>query len=119
MSYALDPTQFEAATWNGGPLLVDAGPGTGKTRTLVHRIGHLLQQGASPASILALTFSNKAAEEMRERIAANPQAAIEMWAGTFHAFGLELVSKWHTRIGRSINMHFDQTGRPCTTRSEF
>lgn len=111
--YALDPSQYEAATWNGGPLLVDAGPGTGKTRTLVHRIGHLLEQGASPASILALTFSNKAAEEMRERLSAsNAQAAIEMWAGTFHAFGLELLSKYPDRIGRSMAMRIlDETGQ--------
>lgn len=111
--YALDPSQHEAALWNGGPLLVDAGPGTGKTRTLVHRIAHLLEQGASPASILALTFSNKAAEEMRERLSAsNAQAAIEMWAGTFHAFGLELLSKYPDRIGRSMAMRIlDETGQ--------
>jgi superfamily I DNA/RNA helicase len=110
--YELDPSQREAAMWTGGPLLVDAGPGTGKTRTLVYRIGHLLETGAPAASILALTFSNKAAEEMRERLSAsNPQAAIEMWAGTFHAFGLELVSKWYDRLGRTINVRIlDETG---------
>jgi superfamily I DNA/RNA helicase len=76
----LDDSQTIAATWNGGPLLVDAGPGTGKTRTLVHRIRHLLRNGTLPASILALTFSNKAAEEMRERLSAmDSDAAIEMW----------------------------------------
>jgi superfamily I DNA/RNA helicase len=111
--YTLDPSQLEAATWNGGPLLVDAGPGTGKTRTLVHRIDHLLAQGVPAASILALTFSNKAAEEMRERLSAsNPQAAIEIWTGTFHAFGQELLNKWHERIGRTINVRtLDETGQ--------
>lgn len=110
--HALDPSQLEAATWNNGPLLVDAGPGTGKTRTLVHRIQHLLDNGASPASILALTFSNKAAEEMRERLSiSNANAAIEMWVGTFHAFGLELLTKFHQRIGRTLNVRIlDQTG---------
>jgi DNA helicase-2/ATP-dependent DNA helicase PcrA len=93
-------------------LLVDAGPGTGKTRTLVHRIQHLLDNGASPASILALTFSNKAAEEMRERLSAsNGDAAIEMWVGTFHAFGLELITKYHQRIGRTMNVRIlDEAG---------
>lgn len=111
-SYTLDPGQIEAATWNSGPLLVDAGPGTGKTRTLVHRIQHLLDNGASPASILALTFSNKVAEEMRERLSAsNADAAIEMWVGTFHAFGLELITKYHQRIGRTMNVRIlDEAG---------
>jgi superfamily I DNA/RNA helicase len=98
----LDESQRVAATWDDGPLLVDAGPGTGKTRTLVRRIAHLLGQGVPPASILALTFSNKAANEMRERLSAlNPDAAIEMWVGTFHAFGLELVRKWPSGLGRT------------------
>src|SRR5579871_1006775 len=61
----LDESQALAATWDKGPLLIDAGPGTGKTRTLVARIKHLLASGSSPGTILALTFSNKAAEEMR------------------------------------------------------
>ena len=111
-AYQLDDSQLKAATWDQGPLLVDAGPGTGKTRTLVYRIQHLLAKGISPASILALTFSNKAAEEMRERLsAANADAAIEMWVGTFHAFGLELVSKYHDRVGRSMRLRIlDETG---------
>ena len=102
VAVALDPSQQTAATWNKGPLLVDAGPGTGKTRTLVHRIKHCLENGSSPASILALTFSNKAAEEMGERLAAmDADAAVQMWVGTFHAFGLEVITKWPSSIGRS------------------
>jgi hypothetical protein len=98
----LDDSQKIAATWTKGPLLVDAGPGTGKTRTLVRRIKHLLDNGTLSGTILALTFSNKAAEEMRERLSRmNPDAAIEMWIGTFHAFGLELITKWPTAIGRT------------------
>lgn len=105
VDHELDESQRIAATWNDGPLLVDAGPGTGKTKTLVQRVAHLLDQGVPPASILALTFSNKAAEEMRERIAAlNPDAAIEMWAGTFHKFGLELVTKWPSSVGRTTKV---------------
>ncbi len=108
----LDDSQKTAATWNNGPLLVDAGPGTGKTRTLVHRIKHLLDNGAIPGSIMALTFSRKAAEEMRERLSVmDAQAAIEMWVGTFHAFGLEILTKWPTRVGRTSNVRIlDQTG---------
>jgi DNA helicase-2/ATP-dependent DNA helicase PcrA len=108
----LDDSQKTAATWNKGPLLVDAGPGTGKTRTLVHRIKHLLEHGAEAGSILALTFSKKAAEEMRERLSAmDAQAAIEMWVGTFHAFGMEILTKWPARVGRTSNVRIlDQTG---------
>lgn len=101
----LDKSQERAATWTGGPLLVDAGPGTGKTRTLVHRVKHHLDTGSSPASILALTFSNKAAEEMRERISKmNSAAAVEMWISTFHSFGWEIVKRWPAEIGRSAKV---------------
>jgi DNA helicase-2/ATP-dependent DNA helicase PcrA len=94
VTHDLDHSQKAAVSWEEGPLLVDAGPGTGKTRTLVRRIKHLLDQGSASSWFLALTFSNKAAEEMRERLSAmNADAAIEMWVGTFHAFGLELVTK--------------------------
>ncbi len=102
VAVALDSSQQTAATWNQGPLLVDAGPGTGKTRTLVHRVKYCLKNGASPASILALTFSNKAAEEMGERLATmDADAAVQMWVGTFHSFGLEIITKWPSAIGRS------------------
>ena len=100
--HELDDSQITAVTWDKGPLLVDAGPGTGKTRTLVGRIKHFLGAGVRPSSFLALTFSNKAAEEMRERLSVmNPEAAIEMWIGTFHAFGLELITKWPSLVGRT------------------
>jgi DNA helicase II / ATP-dependent DNA helicase PcrA len=108
----LDPSQQAAVMWSEGALLVDAGPGTGKTRTLVRRIKRLLDEAARPGDFLALTFSNKAAEEMRERLSAmNPDAAIEMWVGTFHAFGLELVTKWPSSVGRTSKVRvLDQTG---------
>ncbi len=96
----LDPTQRAAAEHHGSPLLLEAGPGTGKTRTLVARIVHLLEEGADPASILALTFSNKAAREITERVAESlPREAPLIWAGTFHAFGLELLRKHHDLVG--------------------
>lgn len=108
--YELDDSQKIAAIWSDGPLLVDAGPGTGKTRTLVHRISHILEKDLG-SSILALTFSNKAAEEMRERLAkSHPDDAIAMWVGTFHAFGLELITRWPSRIDRTEKVKiFDQT----------
>ncbi|MCY4497244.1 MAG: ATP-dependent helicase [Rhodospirillaceae bacterium] len=92
----LDDSQREAAEHEGSPLLVEAGPGTGKTRTLIARTEFLLTKKGVPApSILALTFSNKAAREIRERVAATmPGAAAELWAGTFHAFGLEILRKF-------------------------
>jgi ATP-dependent DNA helicase UvrD/PcrA len=112
VTHELDDSQKIAVAWDKGPLLVDAGPGTGKTRTLVRRIKHLLDSGSYSSEFLALTFSNKAAEEMRERLSAmNADAAIEMWVGTFHAFGLELVRKWPSSVGRTGNVKvLDQTG---------
>lgn len=96
----LDKDQKLAAEWQRGPLLVEAGPGTGKTSTLVGRIEFLLKEAVSPQSILALTFSNKAAEEMRSRVALSaPSAAPLIWMGTFHAFGLELLRKYGARLG--------------------
>ena len=108
----LDHSQKTAATWSAGALLVDAGPGTGKTRTLVHRIKHCLASGIAPANILALTFSNKAAEEMHERLSAmDPKASLEMWVGTFHSFGLELITRWPSAIGRSPHVKIvDEAG---------
>jgi DNA helicase-2/ATP-dependent DNA helicase PcrA len=96
----LDPSQAEAAHAEHGPLLLEAGPGTGKTRTLVGRIVFLLQRGVPPAEILALTFSNRAAEEMRNRVArVEPDAAPRIWMGTFHAFGLEILRKYGSYLG--------------------
>ena len=96
----LDPSQEEAAQADRGPLLLEAGPGTGKTRTLIGRIVFLLNQNAAPSAILALTFSNRAAEEMRSRVAeADPESAPQIRIGTFHAFGLELLRKYGTRLG--------------------
>lgn len=96
----LDPSQERAALAERGPLLVDAGPGTGKTRTLTARVEHLLASGCAATSILALTFSNRAAEEMRQRVARSASAvAPDIWTGTFHAFGLELLRKYGQHIG--------------------
>lgn len=97
----LDPSQSKAANFSKGPVLVKAGPGTGKTSTLVGRVIHLIKEKkVDPASILVLTFSNKAAEEMRERVMKElPTEAPHIWMGTFHSFGLELMRKFGSYLG--------------------
>ncbi len=93
-----DQTQIVASQTEICPTLLEAAPGTGKTRTLVERICYLLQEkSVAPESILALTFSNKAAEEMRERIAVavDKETATRIYMTTFHAFGLNLLRKYH------------------------
>ncbi|HRH43038.1 MAG TPA: ATP-dependent helicase [Pyrinomonadaceae bacterium] len=90
--FPLNPSQKRAAETAKCPTLVYAGPGTGKTQTLTERLWHLINQGIEPKRILALTFSNKAAEEMRERIARFDEAvAAQIQVMTFHAYGLELL----------------------------
>lgn len=85
------------------PVLIDAGPGTGKTRTLTARIVHLINdREILPDNILALTYSNKAAEEMYSRVnEATTYNASKIWMGTFHRFCLELIRKYHYLIGVS------------------
>lgn len=96
----LDESQRRAAETVNCPMLVAAGPGTGKTQTLTSRIRYLLQMGVEPKRILALTFSNRAAEEMRERIARiNEQAAAQMNVMTFHAFGLDILRRYYVEAG--------------------
>jgi DNA helicase-2/ATP-dependent DNA helicase PcrA len=88
----LNESQKRAAKTEKCPTLVYAGPGTGKTQTLTERIAHLIKQGIEPKRILALTFSNKAAEEMRERIGKiSSEAASQMQVMTFHAYGLDIL----------------------------
>jgi superfamily I DNA/RNA helicase/Zn-dependent peptidase ImmA (M78 family) len=97
-----DPSQIEAAEHRGAPFQLQAGPGTGKTRTLVNRVKSLLAEGVDPSAILVLTFSNRAAGELAERLAiAEPEAAPKIWIGTFHAFGLDLVRRYHDRLSLS------------------
>jgi superfamily I DNA/RNA helicase len=99
---SLNAEQDEAARHRGVPYLLEAGPGTGKTQTLVGRVASLIDEGVDPRGILVLTFSNKAAGELSERIAGlRPDAASAMWIGTFHAFGLDLVRRYHRQLGFS------------------
>ncbi|WP_031268165.1 MULTISPECIES: UvrD-helicase domain-containing protein [unclassified Labrenzia] len=96
----LNPLQAAAAMHRGEAYLLEAGPGTGKTQTLIARVEGLLEEGVDPRRILLLTFSNKAAGEMSERISLRrPEAAAAMWIGTFHAFGLDIIRRFHEELG--------------------
>lgn len=96
----LNEEQRRAAEHAGKALLLKAGPGTGKTQTLVGRLSVLKDRSVDPESILLLTFSNKAAGEMTERaMAAWPEAAGSAWIGTFHSFGLDLLRRFNDRAG--------------------
>ena len=93
---SLNPSQYQAATHDRRHLLIVAGPGTGKTHTLAHRMVFVVEQFADPEEILAITFTNKAAEEMRQRAAKLAGgAAAKMTVGTFHAFCLGLLRKYY------------------------
>lgn len=98
----LNAAQTRAACHLGGPLLVRAGPGTGKTQTLIGRLAELRDSAVEPSSILVLTFSNKAAGEMTDRaLSAWPEAAGELTIGTFHSFGLDILRRFHERAALS------------------
>ncbi len=101
---SLNPDQLDAVVHRGGPLLVVAGAGSGKTRVLTHRIAHLIDEGVPPTSILAITFTNKAADEMRQRVAALVGPVVRaMWVCTFHSACV-----------RILRAHADLLGYPRT-----
>jgi len=100
----LNKEQYEVVTKGDGPCLVLAGAGSGKTRTLVYRVVYLLDHGIKPENILLVTFTNKAAKEMLERISlALGNEAHNVWGGTFHHIGNRLLRMYGERIGIARN----------------
>jgi len=99
---SLTPEQREAVEHVDGPLLILAGPGSGKTRVVTHRVAHLLSQGIASWQILALTFTNKAAEAMRERIELLAPGS-PVWVGTFHRFCARLLRQYAAHVGLAEN----------------
>jgi len=97
----LNDKQYDAVTHTEGPCLVIAGAGSGKTKVLTHKIAYLIgEKGAKPWDILAITFTNKAANEMKERIAGLVgEAAKDIWMGTFHSICVRILRKFIDRIG--------------------
>jgi ATP-dependent DNA helicase UvrD/PcrA len=96
----LNPVQLEAVEHPGGPVLVVAGAGSGKTRVLTHRIAWLIEQGISPFSIIAITFTNKAADEMKRRVVALVGGPAEaMWVSTFHSACVRILRREAQRLG--------------------
>ena len=101
----LNDKQLEAVNHTEGPCLVLAGAGSGKTRVLTERIIKLIDDGVSPYNILAITFTNKAAKEMRVRVQNKiGDVANSIFIGTFHSFGLRILRENYDAIGYSSNI---------------
>lgn len=99
----LNEKQREAALHTEGPLLVLAGAGSGKTATMTHRIAYLIEQGISPYKILAVTFTNKAATEMRQRVEKLVGTVPGMWILTFHSMSLRILREHYEAVGYERN----------------
>ncbi|MCH7729653.1 MAG: UvrD-helicase domain-containing protein, partial [Planctomycetes bacterium] len=104
----LTDAQRDAVTHVDGPLLILAGPGSGKTRVITHRIAYLLHEGIQAQNILALTFTNKAAEEMRLRLQRlTPDEPV--WMGTFHSFCARMLRQYASHVGLKENFSIYDT----------
>ncbi|PWT80422.1 MAG: ATP-dependent DNA helicase [Acidobacteria bacterium] len=107
----LTPAQRQAVTHIDGPLLILAGPGSGKTRVITRRVAYLLSQGVKPWNILAITFTNKAAGEMRRRVE-DLAPHSKVWMSTFHSMGARLLRRYADVLGLDRNFTiYDQADR--------
>jgi DNA helicase-2/ATP-dependent DNA helicase PcrA len=119
----LNERQSEAVLTTEGPLLVLAGAGTGKTRVITYRVAHLIEQGVPPSSILAVTFTNKAAGVMKERITellrASGRSAFDIWVSTFHSFCARLLRRESQHLGlpRDFAIYDDDDQTAAVKRS--
>ncbi len=109
----LNPEQFRAVTAVEGPILIIAGAGSGKTRVITYRIAHMLASGIPQSQILALTFTNKAAREMEQRVKDLTQRKLQnLTVSTFHAFGVKVLRADIARLGYRENFSiYDETDR--------
>ena len=109
----LDPEQYAAVTATEGPLLIIAGAGSGKTRVITYRIAYMLEKGMPQSAILALTFTNKAAREMEERVKVLTGKKLQnLTVSTFHSFGVKILRKEIHRLGWKENFSiYDEMDR--------
>ncbi len=109
----LNPEQYDAVTFTEGPILIIAGAGSGKTRVITYRMAHMLDQGIAQHSILALTFTNKAAREMADRVRSITGKRLrDLTVSTFHAFGVKILRKEIAVLGFKDNFSiYDEADR--------
>ena len=112
----MNPKQREAVVHTDGPLLIMAGAGSGKTRVLTHRISYLIQEkGVNPWNILAITFTNKAASEMKDRVASLvTDGGRDVWVSTFHSMCVRILRREIDAIGYSSNFTIADPGEQLT-----
>ena len=116
----LNPKQKEAVKQTEGPCLVIAGAGSGKTKVLTHKIAYLIsEKHVKPYNILAITFTNKAASEMKQRVEKLiGDAAGELWMGTFHSICVRILRRFIDRIGFDTSFLIFDTSDPRTVVKE-